>query len=282
MLKRSLVVISTLLVIFFAASAVTAAENPDVIKLKKDLVIAKDMVVKDVIVVDGDLTVLGRVEGNVVVVGGVIVLKPDSYVGGSISVVGEISKDPAAKVLGKITQVYMPSFIPSAINFFGGKGGWVTFWAAISVLALLGFLGLSILVIALIPGHMGAIVGRIDTSFVMMFLWGLLWTTLIIPVAVFLAISIVGIVLIPLEILLVALALLIGYIAAAIFIGNKVFLAVRKPAVPFLNAVIGMVILFLIGFIPVAGAIIRSIFLIAGYGAVVVSRFGTTREGANI
>jgi hypothetical protein len=101
---------------------------------------------------------------------------------------------------------------------------------------------------------------------------------LIVPIAVLLAISIVGIVLIPLEVLLVALALLIGYISSAIFIGNKIFAAAKKQAIPFLSALLGILVLFLIGFIPVAGVIAKSVFLIAGFGAVVTSKLGTVRD----
>lgn len=276
MIKRLSAFIALAILLLFAVSIASADEKPDVIKLRKDLEISKNMVVKDVIVLDGNLTVLGRVEGNAVVVGGIMTLKSGSYIGGSAVVVGEILKDPAAQVLGKITQIYMPRFIPSIINFF--KGGWMALWAAISLLALLGFLGLSVLAIALVPEHMSAIVLSLERSFLTMFLWGIFWTMLIAPIAVLLAISIVGIALIPLEVLLTALALLIGYIASAVFIGNKIFLAIKKPAIPFLSAMLGIVILFLIGFIPVAGAIVKSVFLIAGFGAVVASKLGTARR----
>lgn len=273
MIRRSFIVIALAAVLFFTASLSSASESPDVIKLKKDLEISRDMVVKDVIVIDGNLTVLGKVEGNVVVVGGIVMLRPGAYVGGSIVVVGEINKDPGAQVLGKITQVYMPSFIPSIIGLF--KGGWIAFWAALGILALIGFLGLSILVIALAPGHMTAMAAGLERSFFMMFLWGLLWAALIVPIALLLAISIVGIVLIPLEIILAALALIIGYIASAIFLGNKILAAMKKSAAPFLSAIIGIVVLFLVGCIPVIGAVVKSVFLLAGYGAAVTSRFGT-------
>lgn len=276
MIKRLSVFIVSGLLMSVAVSAASADEKPDVIKLRKDLEISRNMVVKDVIVIDGDLTVSGRVEGNIVVVGGTMTLKSGSYVKGGVVVIGEILKDPAAEVLGKITQVYMPHFIPSVIDFF--KGGWMAFWAAISLLALLGFLGLSVLMVALIPEHMGAITLSLERSFPAMFLWGALWMMLIVPIAVLLAISIVGIVLIPLEMLLAALAMLIGYIASAIFVGNKIFTMAKRPAIPFLSAILGIVVLFLIGFIPVAGAIMKSVFLIAGFGAVVTSRLGTVRD----
>lgn len=266
--------------VLLSATLTFASESPDVIKLKKDIEITKGMVVNDVIVVDGNLKVSGRIDGSVVVVGGAVALENGSYVGGDIVVVGEILRDPGAHVTGKVTQVYMPSFIPDAVNFF--KGGWVAFWAALGLLALVGFIGLSVLVIALMPAHMGVIVSSLDRSFLTMFLWGLLATLLVAPVAVLLAISIIGIVLIPVEMIAVALALLVGYIASAILIGNKVFEALKRPAIPFVNAVLGILILGAVGYIPVVGAVLKTVFLMAGYGAVAVSRLGTVSRRTDI
>lgn len=271
-MKRAFILAVLTTVIFITAASAWASEAPDLIKLKKDLNIASDMVVNDVIVIDGDLTVSGRINGNVIVVGGTVKLNSGAFVGGNAVIIGEIYKDPNAQVAGKITQVYMPSFVPSIIDFF--KGGWVAFWAALGLLALIGFIGLSVLALAFLPTHMGAIVGAMERSFFMMFLWGLIATLLIAPIAVLLLISIIGIVLIPVEILLVALALIVGYVASAIFIGNKIFAALKRPVVPFLNAIIGILVLSIVGFVPVIGTIIKSVFLIAGYGAVVSSGFG--------
>jgi hypothetical protein len=100
---------------------------------------------------------------------------------------------------------------------------------------------------------------------------------MVIPIAILLAISIIGIILIPLEILLIVLALIIGYIASAIFIGKSVLLALKKAPVPFVDAILGILILFMIGFVPIIGPIMKTFFLIAGFGAVIATRFGTAK-----
>jgi len=265
------------LVAVLAVSLAAAEEAPDVIKLRKNMEISKDMTVNDVIVIDGHVTVLGRVERNAIVVAGAVFLKPNSYVGGDvIAVGGKVFQDPTAVVVGKITQVYVPVFVPMLTGIM--HGGWMAVWAAVGALALLGFIGLAILLTALIPQHMGTIVCALEKSFFMMLLWGLLWTVLIAPVAILLAISIVGIVLIPLEMLLAALALILGYIAAAIFIGDRVFISTKRLTIPFLNAIVGIAVLYLIGFVPVLGAVVKVLFLVAGFGAVMTTRFGTIRQ----
>ena len=273
MLKRLSVLILALLLLS-ASSAFAKAQ--DIVKMNTDVEISQGTAANDVVVVGGNITVSGRVESNVVAVGGSVILKPKSYVDGQVVVVGgDLIKDPTATINGRITQIYMPNFIPSIATFL--KGGWMVLWATVSILMLLGFLGLTILLVALIPEHMGTAVKALERSFVTMLFWGILWIILIVPIAVLLAISIVGIILIPLEILLMVLALIIGYIASAIFIGKNILLSFGKISPPFADAILGILILFLVGLVPVVGPIVKILFLVAGFGSVLTTRFGTIK-----
>lgn len=274
MSKRLTFFIIAVVLVFSAMPAF--AKSQDIVKFNSDIEVTKDMVVNDVVVVGGNITVYGNVENNAVAVGGSVTLKPNSRVGKEVVVVGgSLIKDPTAEIGGKATQVYMPNFIPSFATFL--QTGWMALWATISVLVLLGFLGLAVLLTALIPEHIGTVVNALEHSFLKMFLWGLLWMLLIVPIAVLLAISIVGIILIPVEIFLAALAFIIGYIASAVYIGKNILLSLKKVPPPFAGALLGILILFLIGFVPVVGSIIKSVFVVAGFGAVATSRFGTVK-----
>lgn len=274
MLRRTTIFILSAAVIFCASLAF--AKGQDIMKMNMDIDVPKDMIAGDVVAIGGNISVSGRVENNVVAIGGSVTLNPRSFVAGQVVVVGgELVKDPAAEVGGKLTQIYVPRFIPSWNNFL--RGGWLMVWATLSVLAILGFIGLAILVVALIPDNIGSAVNAIERSFAGVFVWGVLWVILIVPIAVLLAISIVGIILIPLEILLVALAMIIGYIAAAIFVGKNILLAFKKVPPPFVDAILGILILSLAGFVPVVGPIVKVLFLIAGFGAVLTTRFGTIK-----
>jgi len=274
MKRYSLRLVIAAIVLFSAIPAF--AKGQDIVRMNQDVEITKSMVVNDVVVIGGSATISGTVDNNVVAKGGSVTLKPGCLVKENVVIVGgELVKDPAAEVHGKISQIYMPHFIPSISTFF--KGNWMTLWVTLSLLALLGFLGLAILLNALIPGHMAAAVKALEHSFIAMLLWGILWIILIVPVAVLLAVSIVGIILIPLEILLVVLAMIIGYIAAGILIGKKVLSSFTKKRLPFIDAILGILLLSVIGFVPVVGPIVKMLFLIAGFGAVLTTRFGTIR-----
>jgi len=264
-------------VLALALSASCAfAEGNNIIKMNADIDVPKGTSVNEVISIGGNVTISGRVENNVVVIGGTLTIGPSASIGEEVVVVGaEITRDPASKIEGKITQIYMPHFIPSMTTLL--KGGWVTVWVTISLLVLMGFLGLAILLSALIPEHMSTVVGALERSFGIMLLWGALWVILIVPIAVLLAISIIGIVLIPLEILLVVLALIIGYISVAVFIGKNILASFKKPPLPFVDAILGIIILFLISFVPIVGPVIKVLFVTAGFGAVLTTRFGTIK-----
>ncbi|MCX5686979.1 MAG: hypothetical protein NTW09_05955 [Candidatus Omnitrophica bacterium] len=274
MVRRMAVFLLISLAIFSCPAAHAKAQQ--IVKVSTDIEIPKDMVASDVVAIGGNVTVYGKVENSVVVVGGSIILKPGSYVGEQVVVVGgELIRDPQARIGGKATQIYMPHFIPSFTTML--KGSWIAIWATISVMVLLGFLGLAVLMAALIPEHIGTAVNALGRSFILMFFWGILWMVLIVPIAVLLAISIIGIILIPLEILLVVLALILGYITSAVYIGKNIMLAFKKIPPPFTDAILGIVVLFLIGFLPVIGPVAKVLFLVAGFGAVLTTRFGTIR-----
>jgi hypothetical protein len=277
---RKAISIAVFAVTLFGLATGAFAAEQNMVRIGSDAEVARGASVNDLVVIDGNASVYGRVENNVVMISGTLKLGAGSYVGGQIVTIGgSIEKDPSAKIAGKVTNVDMPSCIPFGLslkNFF--KGGWVVVWATISLMVLLGFLGLAVLVAALIPEHIGAVVGALEKSFAQMFLWGVLWAFLAGLSLIFLAITIIGIILIPLAVILITLAWIIGYIASAILVGRSMLAYFKKQAPPFVDALIGMVLLFLATLVPVVGPlVIKPIFLFAGFGAVLTTRFGTKR-----
>lgn len=276
MQKRLSILTAAVIIVLTVHALPVFAKTQDIVKIYKDIYIDKDTIVNDVVAIGGDVTIYGKVENNVVAVGGNVELKPSSCVVGEIIIVGgTLIREIGSVTSGRQTLIEMPGFIPSFSTFM--KGGWIAIWATISVLVLLGFLGLAVLLTALIPEHIGTAVNAIEKSFARMLLSGLLWMILVVPVAVVLAISVIGIILIPLEILLVGLALIIGYIAASIYIGKNILSSFKARPAPFVDAVLGIILLFIIGFVPVVGHIVKAVFLLAGFGAVITTRFGTVK-----
>jgi hypothetical protein len=87
-------------------------------------------------------------------------------------------------------------------------------------------------------------------------------------------ITVIGIPLVVLEVLLVGCAMLVGYIAVALFIGNRMATALKRPGLNMLwMTAIGLVILWAIGWVPFLGPTVKSVAVVLGFGAVLVTIF---------
>ena len=100
----------------------------------------------------------------------------------------------------------------------------------------------------------------------------------LIPLAIFLAISVIGIPLIALEIFLVAIAFLVGYIAIAQLIGDKIAKLMKRPALGVLWLTgMGILAIWLISWVPFLGALVKAVVIVLGFGGVLATLF-TSRK----
>ena len=266
------------LVLFAGLTSGLLASDRSIIKIGSDVHIEKDMRVEDAVAVGGSVFVDGIVDGDAVAVGGTVHLGEEAIIhGDAVTIGGIIDKAEGAMIYGTTVDIGAFDFK----NIFEGKhllGGhrWIPgipgMWGGLKFIPLIGLIALVLLLSVLIPTELGTVASNIKNEPIIMFLWGILGVILIVPLAVMLAISIIGIALIPLEILAIFLALLIGYIAVGIIIGKKLLKALNNdnPSV-ILSAILGVLILWLIGLIPVFGCIVKIIALIIGFGAVIIA-----------
>jgi len=152
-----------------------------------------------------------------------------------------------------------------------GMGGFLVMKA----LAFLGLIGLSMIVVSFMTRQIGVISSTIEKDWRTTLLWGLLGYILICPMAILLAVTIVGIPLIIVEAVLVSIAIIMGYIAVSQLIGKKFTKAIRRPNQSMMiEIILGLTILFLVDIIPVIGVIVKSIVLVLGFGSAIVTQLG--------
>lgn len=260
------------LVLGFCSPA--GADGRTVVKFGSDLVVEEGMRVRDAVAVGGNVTVRGVVEHDVVAVAGAVILGPNAVVGRNVvSVGGMIEKAEGASVRGDLIEVNIPGL--ASVLTSVSRDGWRGLrWAfgILSFIAFIGFLALALLIVAVLPKPVTRISTLIEDSALKVTLWGLLGTLLIVPLAVFLAISVVGIVLIPVEIVLAVCAFLLGYIAVARLVGKKTVAALKKPDQPMLwETLLGLIILWVIGWVPVLGWAVKAVASLMGLGGVIAS-----------
>jgi hypothetical protein len=83
-------------------------------------------------------------------------------------------------------------------------------------------------------------------------------------------------VLIPLEMAIVLFAVLLGFIAVSQLVGRKLFTVLKRHDQSLMRETIwGLIILWLIGWIPYVGWMIKMCAIVIGLGGVLLTRFGT-------
>ena len=260
------------------SQAVDIVSGSSIVKIGEDIHISAGTSVNSAVAIRGNIYVRGTVDEDVVAVLGDVRLYPTARIGkDAVSVGGRVIKDPAAMVGGDIVDISIGrrarGMIRNLVPYVGVMPvvGFVVF----RILLLLGFIGLAALLISFLTRHVGVIAARIEKSWWKALLWGILGVILIVPAMVFLTISIIGIPLIFVLIIFVSIAMVMGFVAVADIVGKRIIrVAKKKKQSIFIEAILGLIILFLVDLIPIIGGIVRAAALLMGFGASLTTKLG--------
>lgn len=274
--------------------------SEDIVKIGESVEVKENEVVRgDVVCIGGDVTVAGIVEGDAVCIGGTLTLDSTAVVeGDAVAVGGSIQRHDDARVEGESISINIgplgrgfPWNVAPAIGRFSKLGPFMGLAFMARVARFIAVLVIAILVVAFLPGPTRRLETATRKSFWRCFLIGLLGEVLILPFFIFLIISIVGIALVPVAIVGLAVAFLFGLIGFSLLAGNIFFSRFRtSPVHPvgatamgvllinilvLLGALIGVAVLPLGVGIVVVGKIAVWVAYTAGFGAVILTRFGS-------
>jgi hypothetical protein len=266
-------------------TAGNAAEDKSIIKIGSDVVIETGQKVRNVVAIGGQITVRGAVDNHIVAVGGSVVLTKTAFVGGNVvSLGGVIVVARDSQVGGSLTEINSSNlydFLTSAMS--AEWEGWSWIFAVISLAIFLVIMVLALLIVALLPKPVRTVADAIGANTFKVVLCGLLGLVLIAPLALLLTISVVGIALIPLEVIVVVCSILLGFIAVGQLIGRKVYQLLKRPNPGMVRETFwGLIILWLIGWLPYIGWMAKAVAIVIGLGATLVTRFGTYQSGKSL
>ena len=233
-------------------AAPAAADGNDMVSFGNDVTIREGQEVQgDLVVFGGDADVYGKVDGDAVVMGGDLKIYPSGEVDGSTvafggSVDNESTKSNTGKQhKGSGNSIVPPIPIPSTPepttrvgdeNGFDGHGAWVTLLVILSALTLLTF--------AIAPGTVRNVRDEFVRRPLVGTVIGFCWPFIFAAIMIALAITVIGIVLMPAVCVAVAVAYLVGRAAIAQLLGRRLFEVanVVEPA-PLATAALGLVII---------------------------------------
>jgi hypothetical protein len=270
--KLKITAILSLFIVFFLSPY---AEAKNIIKVGNDVILEEGQQADNIISVGGQITVYGLVEKSVVAVGGSVILTSKAVVRGNVVAVGGVvTRGSGAMVFGDVTEINtsaLSSSIASALR--GEMEGWSLLLNIISLCFFAIILIITLMMTLVVPRSLAVVANAIEMSKVRSFLWGCLVTLLIVPFFMLLAISIVGIFLMPLAFTALLLAAIIGFIAVGSLLGNTIITSVfhgyKKSLIK--ETLVGVSLLWLIGWIPYAGVVIKALAITLGLGGVMLT-----------
>jgi hypothetical protein len=261
--------------------------------------------------IDGDLVSIGaplesngNIKGELVLIGSHAILKSSASVNGDIaSIGGQLNIDESAIIKGEVTTVdlgMIRRFIPTVLRIASHKQRQFSHRDGLKKLGFLMFLSVMlsgalmfILPAIFFPKNVKEVSLAIKDDFLKSAGIGMIVLITLFPALLIIAISILGIPLIPFVILFFFIACVLGFSGFIVIVTERFFEGIKRPAPKTLIGQVAMGYLFLvvivlfgkmipfIGVIFVLTAFLGSVFGgILGLGAVVTTRMGTvTAQG---
>jgi len=259
------------------------------------------------------IQISGRVEGNVHLAQGIVELGPESVVGGRVLVErGMVRTAPGAKVgsvevleelsEGEVERLLegqgtlrlfagldtVFDFIPGfdgrhrGMGFMGHHmGGYWYGGTTASILGIIVLFALNVLVFTLFPEHVRTVRAAIEEKTGAVVLWGVLVAILAVPLAGFLAFTVIGIPLIWLGVVVFGVAWLLGNAALTWLVGHRVSdAASARVENPLGQIALGVALLGILGLVPWVGFLVGLGVFVLAVGASLSTRFGTLRPGS--
>lgn len=266
--------------LIFAGNALAQTDininNTNLIRFGGSVTVAENQVVENALAFGGSVTVLpnARVLDTAIAFGGDVILKKGVRVeGDAYSFGGKIVQEPGAIITGE-----RATFSDRNAMMHGSDRGRDRFFFTISLspifrisnAVLAAILGLIILHTN--PQFLPSLAIKLRQHPTLAVLWGMGAMVAIIFVSVFLAITLIGIPLIPLLSLSAIITSLVGSLAVALFVGQRLFSNGNWSLQQ--QFLVGLAILTVLTLIPFFGGLVIFLVNLFGLGVILLWKFG--------
>jgi hypothetical protein len=268
--------------LIFAGNALAQTDininNTNLIRFGGSVTVPENQVVENAHAFGGSVTISpnARVLDTAIAFGGNIVLKAGARVDGdAYSFGGKIIQEPGSIVGGE--KATFNDRHGMMYGRHGGQGflGWYFFNAMFRISAAVVAAILGLIIIQTSPQFLPDLAAKVRQSPGLTALWGLGAIVSIIFVSVFLAITLIGIPLIPLISLGTVVASFVGSLGVALFVGQLIKNDGERSVLQ--QFLIGLAILTGLALIPFVGGLVVFLVNLLGLGVILFWQFG----GAN-
>lgn len=243
------------------------------VRIFKDLTVKKGEVYSDVVVVKGNLDFSGEAENVVVLLGNANIREGAKINRDLVVLFGSTVISDGAYVEGKQVTIEGSNFINNFVKFVLLPGA-VFSAIAIAPLIILGkifmwlvIFGFALLMFNIFPQTKTRTEDYMKENLLTSLGCGVLGILMLVPLFLFLGLSVIGIPLIPIVAAIVVAMAFGGYALAALYLGKLLpFGFTRRSEVWAL--LMGMIIILAVSFVPVIGQIAKWLAVTTGFGAI--------------
>jgi hypothetical protein len=290
--------------VLFLFAGLLPLHSQESFTIQKDIFVAKDEVQdnvvslgghivvegkirKSVFALGGSITISGEVGESVVGIGSTVILKSSAVIGrDAVSLGGVLSKEPGCTINGDTVYLKASEIGPRLFRHGVFKGLFafplVPLILVIKLFALFLWFLIALAVAAIFPKQMVFASGEIRKSFWPIVGTGLLALIVFGTLVVFSALLCLVLIGIPILFALFWAGLMIklfGRIVLFYFFGESILKALNARKIsPIGAAVVGLILVGFISFIPFLGFLFTSGLSIIGWGVVIRTKFGTTEN----
>jgi hypothetical protein len=224
----------------------------------------------------GNLTITSSVGGDVEAAVGNLRLTPTAKVAGSVNYISEekISVADTASVSGTISQRPVPEWLKKQ-----NRAEWQNYTKGFDMFAklssILATLVIGLLMLKFMPNYTKRASDLVTTKFLPSLGIGFVGLIILPILAIFLAITIIGI---PMALFLVFVFVVYLYLSriyAMIAIGNTLANLAKLKVNQYLIFALGLFVYYALGLIPFIGGLITLVIVIASFGAALRNEYGT-------
>lgn len=262
----------------------------------EDLEIGEEEVVDSAVATGGNLIVRGRIRNDAVAVGGNVTMKPGSHVDGdAVAIGGKVTVERGAVLRGNRTSFggglggLMKAITKSKANKIQVRGdgddddekhsrhrddhdSWFFEPGGAMLRGFLGFL-LCLLFIGFVPERLTEVRTMLTRRAQYAGVAGILLGLTFLPVLTMLTLTLVGIPLVPVVAVMFVIAMAMGYVVIAQWIGERVPVLQNRKT-PLSVCAIGVLVLTFFDFFPYVGFFAIGCACLFAAGGVILTRYG--------
>ena len=245
----------------------------------RSLTVEANETVDKAVAIGGSVTVAGHVRRDAVAIGGSVTLLPGARVEGDAVAIGGAVSVPEGAIL-EGDNVSLGGAFPTTVGSItrwvaGGPHMFSMFRFGARLIRVVLLFVIALLIAAAFPGALT----RIGTYLVqrpgLSALGGVAILLGFVPLCVLLAVSVIGLPLVPVAVMLLIALLLFGFAVSAAWLGERMPVG-QEHRTPVKSVALGGAILAIVGLVPWIGTTVLILGAAVAAGATLLSRFGRT------